>query len=108
MNTNGNDGNDRKKRPVWSTTTGDPAFDPAGVVEVNGYCFVAAGEVERLRVEVAAWRQQAINEGWSHTLADAYGREEYARGRIFDLDALIAKRIANGLFADAALAGGAK
>ena len=41
-------GNDRKKRPAWSTTTGDPAFDPAGVVEVNGYCFVAAGEVERL------------------------------------------------------------
>ena len=93
---------DRKKRPVWSTTTGDPAFDLAGVVEVNGFRFVGEGEVRRLGVEVAAWRQQAINEGWSHTLADAYGREEYARGREADLDGLIARRIANGLFADAA------
>ena len=54
----------RKKRHVWSTTTGDPAFDPAGVVEVNGYWFVAAGEVERLQPIVG--QLKAAAQDWRH------------------------------------------
>ena len=96
MNTNGNDGKDRKKRHVCSTTTPDPAFDPAGVVEVNGYCFVAAGEVEGLR--------EALEKVAKFTEEPLMG---YAVDRSYIFGCNRVGRWASGI-ARAALAGGAK
>lgn len=50
----------------------------------------------RLLVEREGYRQLAINAGWSHRLADAYGREEYARERAAEVDRGLANRIEKG------------
>ena len=53
-------------------------------------------DVERLQKLVDAYRLLAVNEGWSHRLAEAYGFKEYARSRIEEVDAKASRTIISG------------
>lgn len=55
-----------------------------------------ADEIERLQKLVDAYRLLAVNEGWSHALAGAYGYQEYTRQRIASVDASAARTVASG------------
>ncbi len=54
-------------------------------------------EVRRLQTERDLYRKLAVREGWSHKLADAYGREEYQKSREAEIDGLVERWLPEAL-----------
>lgn len=52
--------------------------------------------IAMLEKQVAAYRLLAVNEGWSHRLAEAYGHKAYTAFRIDEVDVKANRTIASG------------
>lgn len=72
---------------------------------LNAHDEISADRV-RLQQLVDAYRLQAVNEGWNHRMADAYGRTDYLHNRIVHVDKNAERTVASGYDASAYLRDG--
>lgn len=74
-----------------------PSADLAAwIIEARKVLQAEANEIAQLQQMLDAYRLLAVNEGWSHSLAESYGHRDYLRQRIERIDQLAAGTLKSG------------